>query len=179
MTAEDPDKARRDALVKEYGEVAGSFRLLTDIRFKLLAFLPLAAGAAAALLSAGSGRSGAAEAAALALSLFGLLVTLALATYNDRNDQFYDTLVGRGASIERQLGLYDGAFANRPADWFKVKLPVITWTVNHRFPVGLIYQASVGLWLFSVWAACWQLFWATTPRRAERSQRASRPRRSR
>lgn len=118
----DEQKARRESLLAEYSEVAANFRLLTDIRFKLLALLPVASGAAWALLSAGASRNGASEVRALILSLFGLLITIGLATYNDRNDQLYDTLVGRAASIEWQLGLYDGAFANRPAPWFRVRV---------------------------------------------------------
>jgi hypothetical protein len=152
-------------LLKEYGEVTANFRLLTDIRFKLLAFLPVAAGAATALLSANGGRDGAAEVRTLALAIFGLLVTLALATYNDRNDQLYDRLVGRAASIEWQLGLYDGAFANRPAAWFSIAVPVIGrhWKINHRSPVAWIYGTSSALWLFTACAAAVQLLWGNDP----------------
>jgi hypothetical protein len=160
-----PSDAHREALLKEYGEVAGNFRLLTDIRFKLLAFLPIAAGAATALLSAGGGRDGAAEVRAVALSMFGLVVTIALATYNDRNDQLYDTLVGRAASIERQLCLSDGAFANRPTSWFAITLPVVRryWSINHRTPVAWIYGTSVALWIFSTFVAAVQLGWGDDP----------------
>ena len=77
---------RRDALLKEYGEVGNNFRLLTDIRFKLLALLPIAAAAAAAL------KGDALDTQAFGLSLFGLVATLGLATYNARNDQLYDEL---------------------------------------------------------------------------------------
>jgi hypothetical protein len=160
-----PTDAHREALLKEYGEVAASFRLLTDIRFKLLAFLPIAAGAATGILSAGGGSDGAAEARALALSTFGLVITLALATYNDRNDQLYDTLVGRAASIEWQLGLSDGAFANRPTAWFAIRLPLVrpSWSINHRAPVAWIYGSSAALWIFSTCAAAVQLGWGDDP----------------
>lgn len=162
--AEGSPHDRRGALLAEYGEVGGSFRLLTEIRFKLLALLPIAAGAATGLLAAGAGRDAWGEVQALALSLFGLLVTIALATYNQRNDQLYDALVGRAASIERELGLPDGAFANRPTSWFTIRLPLRrTWPVNHRAPVALIYGASVALWLFSASAALVQLLWGDDP----------------
>ena len=153
-----PD-GRREALLAEYSEVADNFRLLTNIRFKLLALLPIAAGGATALLSAGASRNGASEVRALVLSLFGLLITLGLTTYNARNDQLYDTLVGRAASIEWELGLFDGAFANRPIEWLSVSLPVLRWPIGHRFPVALIYGASVGLWIFGVVAAVVRLAW--------------------
>jgi hypothetical protein len=139
---------RRESLLKEYAEVASNFRLLTDIRFKLLAFLPLAAAAAAALRG-GGGADGATAVMTLGLSLFGAFATIALASYNVRNDQLYDELVGRAAHIERAIGLPDGAFANRPTSWLSIRLPLgLVWAIDHRTSVGMIYGASIALWLF-------------------------------
>lgn len=132
---------RSEALLKEYTEVSNTFRALTDIRFRLLALLPIAAGAAAAVLA-----NNRASASTLAFSLFGLVVTIGLVTYNTRNDQLYDTLVARAATIERILGLPDGAFANRPRPW--LRLIGGAWKVGHRTAVAAIYGASLGLWLF-------------------------------
>jgi hypothetical protein len=132
---------RREALLAEYGEVSNNFRMLTEIRFKLLAFLPLAAGVAASVLARGD-----ATMLTLAFSLFGLVVTIGLVTYNERNDQLYDTLVARAAAIERNLGIPDGAFANRPRPWFRLARG--RWKVDHRTAVSTIYKASIALWLF-------------------------------
>jgi hypothetical protein len=132
---------RSDALLAEYREVSNNFRMLTDIRFKLLAFLPVAAAAATAVLARGN-----ATTLTLAFSLFGLVVTIGLVTYNARNDQLYDTLVARAAAIERYLGIPDGAFANRPRSWFQ--LVHGGWKVDHRPAVATIYMASIALWLF-------------------------------
>jgi hypothetical protein len=138
------DDHRREALLKEYGEVSSNFRLLTDIRFKLLAFLPIVTAAAAALKSESFGIG------SFTLSLFGLVATIGLVTYNARNDQLYDELVGRAASIERSLGLPDGAFANRPHPWLTIHLLGVSWRVDHGTGVGIIYAASISLWLFGL-----------------------------
>lgn len=139
------EQHRREALLKEYGEVSSNFRLLTDIRFKLLAFLPIATAAAAALKGDAVGGRG------LVLSLFGLAVTIGLAIYNTRNDQLYNELVGRAAEIERTLELPDGAFANRPRQWLSVSWLGIRSDIDHGTGVGVIYAASIALWLFGVY----------------------------
>jgi hypothetical protein len=140
------DATRRDALLKEYSEVGYSFRLLTDIRFRLLALLPIAAAAAAALKGDAFGIQ------AFVLSLFGLVATLGLATYNTRNDQLYEELIARAASIERSVGLPDGTFANRPRPWLDVPLGKLRWSIDHRNGVTTIYAASIALWAFGVLA---------------------------
>jgi hypothetical protein len=134
---------RRETLLKEYTEVGQTFRLLTDIRFKLLAFLPLAAGVAGAVVSRTTPQP-----ATLAFSVFGLVVTLGLITYNARNDQLYDTLVFRAAALERKLGNPDGAFANRPRPWLQFAAAGLHWKVDHRTAVATIYSATIALWLF-------------------------------
>jgi hypothetical protein len=145
--SEEGRDRRQEALLREYAEVANNFRLLTDIRFKLLAFLPVAAVAAAALK--GTGPADARTAAAtLGLSFFGLWVTAGLMRYNARNDQLYNELVGRAADIERRVGLPDGAFAHRPNPWLVIRLPLWRLPVDHGASVATIYTASIVLWLF-------------------------------
>ena len=137
-------KTRKDALLNEYTEVCSNFRMLTDIRFKLLAFLPIAAGVTAALAKENLAAIG------LPLSIFGLVVTLGLVTYNTRNDQLYDELVGRAAAIERSLDIPDGAFANRPKPWLTIRFPRVKWNIDHGTALSTIYAASIALWLFGV-----------------------------
>jgi hypothetical protein len=152
-----PQPDRREALLAEYSQISSTFQLLTEVRFKLLTFLPLAAGAAVAVINLRK-----VEVPGLVVSLFGLVVTFALVTYNKRNDQLYDTLVGRAAAIERSLGLPDGAFANRPHPWL-----VFTaagrrlWKVDHRTAIATIYYASLSLWLFGVLAVLGHLTWSS------------------
>ena len=137
MTAED---SLRSARLEEYKHVTAQFRALTDIRFKLLGLLPLGTVATVALTTGEDGRL-----SEPGIAAFGFAVTLALGTYNGRNDQHYDELVGRAAHLERQLGLPNGSFNQRPASWFHALGPV---RVEHRWPVGLIYAASAALWAY-------------------------------
>ncbi|CAN7784522.1 hypothetical protein LJR175_008409 [Variovorax sp. LjRoot175] len=156
---------RREALLKEYGEVSANFRALTDIRFRLLMLLPLSAGATAAF---GSSQSGPVN---IVLASFGLLATIGLATYNSRNDQLYDELVGRAAAIERIVGLPDGAFAHRPRAWLTLRDFGVRWKVDHRKAVALIYSTTIGVWLtlllVSVIEMCRKLYMSRVPPKSD------------
>lgn len=149
--------ARRAALLKEYEHVTQQFRALTQIRFKLLAFLPLGTIGTLAVLKYGEKTEYGEKTATPApvalfdflvpFALFGFFVTLAIFVYNLRNDQFYDELVGRAAQIERDLKLFDGSFAQRPDKWHRL-LPGVY--VEHRWPIHLVYVASAALWLWMI-----------------------------
>jgi hypothetical protein len=134
-------------LLKEYGEVSSNFRLLTDIRFKLLGLVPVATVVAAVAAAA---KQEALGGIGFVVSLFGLVVVLGLITYNVRNDQLYDELVGRAADIERSLGIRDGSYGFRPRAWLRLSLGPLRWTLNHGNALVLIYGATVAVWLTGV-----------------------------
>jgi hypothetical protein len=146
------DTQSDDSLQAEYREVANNFRTLTDIRFKLLGFLP--GGTAVIALS----KSWSKGEFSTSLSLFGLAVTLALVVYNERNNQLYDELVRRAARLERLLGLRDGYFSQRPRAWLKIRpipeTPVAKYAVpiDHAWAIGAIYRISVAAWLFMLFS---------------------------
>src|SRR5918992_3752884 len=100
----------------DYEQTVAYFLHLAETRFKLLAFLP-AATAATALISSekfsAPWRTG--------LSYLGILVTVALIIYDQRNTHIYDRLVERAKFLERRLELpswdkkriHGGAFNDR------------------------------------------------------------------
>lgn len=139
QTNDDRD-LRNSNLQAEYREVCNNFRTLTDIRFKLLAFLPIGTAAGVGLtVNANHTLSN------TLIGLFGLIVTSSVALYNTRNDQLYIELVSRAAELERHLKLKDGAFAHRPRTWRRVLL----FPVEHG-QIRLIYWASMIAWIFTI-----------------------------
>lgn len=130
-------------LQAEYKEVCNNFRLLTDIRFKLLALLPIGTGAGVALATTGT--NAATSVSSPLIGIFGLAVTASAALYNLRNDQLYNELVARAAYLERRLNLKEGGFAQRPRPWrwagpFEVTHGQIWW----------MYLSSLAAWLFVI-----------------------------
>jgi hypothetical protein len=126
-------------LVAEYHEVCNNFRLLTDIRFKLLALIPIGTGTAIALTPTGHP-----DLKTSLIGLFGFVVTSSAALYNIRNDQLYDELVSRAAQLERLLDLKEGAFAQRPRAWRQIG----PFAVNHE-KIWWIYLSSLAAWLYT------------------------------
>jgi hypothetical protein len=132
------DNRRTDIALAEYKEVVAQFRALTDIRFKLLTYLPLGTVAGAVFVSNGSQLID-----QPAVAAFALVATVCIATYNKRNDQHYDELVSRAAELEREdLRLNHGSFSYRPQSWLRYgRVPV-----EHRWPIGLLYASASALW---------------------------------
>jgi len=153
--------ARTQTLLKEYGEVGQMFRKLTDIRFRLVSFLPLVSGASVAFTVL---RNEIANVGVSFFALFGLAITIGLIIYNARNDQLYDELVSRAAAIERSVGLHDGYFANRPEPWLKIRFagsPIGLlrrgYKMDHGTALWLIYGTAAALWLSLFLAATLEL----------------------
>ena len=150
MTEADPkeipltDPDRKEIALAEYKEVLTQFRALTDIRFKLLTYLPLGTAAGAVLVSKDSALVKHPE-----ISAFAFVVTLCIATYDKRNDQHYDELVARAAELERKLQIEHGSFSHRPKSWLKYGFV----PVEHRWPIGLVYAAAAALWAYLFAAA--------------------------
>lgn len=151
--------ARREAMALEYAEINSNFRALSDIRFKLLAFLPVAAVATAVVSGRQQETTPFLEGRTAVLCVFGLLITAGLASYSARNDQIYVWLVGRAVWIERELGLVDSAFAGRPDAWLELGNSRVHWKVGHVSGVAIIYYSSAALFLLgfavSVARAAW------------------------
>jgi hypothetical protein len=133
----------------DYEQVVGVFQLLTDVRFKLLAFVPSISGAAAALLTATKITSG----IQAALAAVGFLVTLGIVIYDQRNTQLYNNVIGRAEHLEDTLRLSiatgdqrGGLFASRTR-----KPRRLFWLIpmRHDRATALIYSVSLGAWAFA------------------------------
>jgi hypothetical protein len=96
-----------EALLKEYGEVSSNFCLLTDIRFKLLAFLPIATAAAAALKGESHGVP------SLVLALFGLAATIGLAQRKRRQTAGRPAKSGESHYSSGRIGKFATSLAAR------------------------------------------------------------------
>jgi hypothetical protein len=146
----------------DYERTAQYFFHLADVRFKLLALLPIVSGTGLAIVP-----SHFRPQESLALGVLGLLVTTGVIIYDQRNSQIYNSLVGRLNLIEESLRLpamrenkqVGGAFIDRPGnDRRRMLLGVIP--ANHGLGLDLIYSASIAAWLFVVTGAglrllCW------------------------
>ena len=89
-----------DRLRFDYEQTTQLLRTLTDIRFRLLAFVPTVAGATVGLF--GHPRP---AADLFAVGLLGLVPTIGVLLYELRNSQVYTAAFQRVARLERELGM--------------------------------------------------------------------------
>lgn len=147
----------------EYEQINENFRFLADVRFKLLALIPPLGGVAVFALShlgltAGSGEGSLPTLVLVSLtSVFGLLVTLGITIYDQRNSELYNALIHRAKNLEKSFqvpsapgGLKQddrgGQFRERPGQ----KRRVIGIRAGHDLGLALIYGPVLGAWLFPI-----------------------------
>ena len=143
-----------DQLSADYNQTTSLIATLTDVRFKLLAFVPTISGAAIAVIG---NRHSTAE--LLAVGLLGLTATLGIVFYELRNTQLYDYAVHRAKKLEQRLQFVSisddtktgGLFSERPDRSFRIFGLATVW---HDRGLALVYGAAIGGWSYVVaWGA--------------------------
>jgi hypothetical protein len=114
-------------------------RTLTDVRFKLLAFIPTIAGAAVAVV----GHSGTAS-ERLAVGALGLVATLGVLVYEIRNTQAYDYALRRAQELEARLELVSISQAGMPGGLHTER------PGRHDGGLALVYGAALAGWSYLV-----------------------------
>jgi membrane protease YdiL (CAAX protease family) len=126
----------------DYEQTTQLLRTLTDIRFKLLAFVPTIAGASVGLV--GHPRP---AADLLGVGLLGLVATLGVVLYELRNSQIYAAALERASRLERDLGIASVLGAERPRASLRLGgLVAVQQTVG----LALVYGAALAGWSYLV-----------------------------
>ncbi|MDR7081040.1 hypothetical protein J2X01_000309 [Arthrobacter ginsengisoli] len=105
----------REVLRMTLTEASASWRMLTEVRFKLLALLPtISALALFAIVSPAGALADANTPVRVAAAGFGFFITLGIWIYDRRNDELYNELISRARRAEFELGIDTGVFRGRP-----------------------------------------------------------------
>ena len=130
----------------EYEQTTAYFHSLTQIRFKLLAIVPIVTGITAGLIARfGTGTTSSVPGSMIAaISLLGLLVTLGVIFYDQRNSQLYNGVLAHAHSLEEKLPK-GGPYSNRPD---RDKFLFGWWQIWGDRGLAVIYSAAVGTWLY-------------------------------
>ena len=132
-----------DRLRLDYDQTQQLLRTLTDIRFKLLAFVPTIAGASVGFF--GQARP---AAELMAIGLVGLVATVGILVYELRNSQTYAAAASRARMLEERLELGTGGLlSDRPAGTGRLfgVLPI-----TRELGLGLVYGAALAGWTYLV-----------------------------
>ena len=138
-----------DSVRIEYDQTLQLVRSLTEVRFKLLAFVPTIAGF-------GVGFFGKPRPAAelLGVGLVGLVATLGLFIYELRNSQIYAGTVRRAGELERTLGMSAGPaglLSERRGPSARLFGLLAVW---QNRGLALVYGAALAGWAYLVaWGA--------------------------
>jgi hypothetical protein len=139
---EVPSDAERAVLLAAYEQVGATWRGLTEVRFKLLALIPVVSVIALSQVLKDDDTSPLPTPAKLLIIAIGAAMSGGLWIYDTRNNELYDELISRGRRIEAELGVHTGAYLGRPASWHSV--------ISHRSALGIVYGVTLIGWLAAI-----------------------------
>jgi hypothetical protein len=134
----------------DYEQTNETIRMLTDIRFKLLAAVPAASVAIIALVVEKPDQG-----VALIVGLFGLSATFGLTLYELRNTQLYDAAIHRAKFLEQEHLKFSssapgktlgGLFSDRPPR-DRSLFGVLVW---HDQALSIIYGTAIAGWIYLI-----------------------------
>jgi hypothetical protein len=127
-----------------YEQTLQTFQMLADIRFKLLALVPLVSGAGIAFLTGDPAQVG--RELILAISLMGFIVTIGITIYNMRNSELMNVTLHRLRELERLLKLpLPGQFEGRLEHRRCFAAPIYA-----DLGLALIYGTVLAAWMFLI-----------------------------
>jgi len=154
MTDKHSRPEKNDIIQFDYEQSLQTYQMLADVRFKLLALVPLISGAAIAFLTTDPVH--ASSQLVLAGGVFGLLITLGITIYDQRNTQIMNVSRLRARELEKILRLpLKGHFQQMPPKdleflgWMKV------WSDRG---LALIYGTVLAAWVFLITRTTFDLF---------------------
>jgi hypothetical protein len=140
-------------LAADYSETLSMIRMLTDVRFKLLALVPTVS--ALGVVVAADRRVG----DAIGISLIGLVATLGFVVYDLRNSQLYSAAMHRAKALEKRMALRPsnarcgvdtadpkiagGMVSERPGT-----LRLAGVLIKHDRGLALVYSAAITGWVY-------------------------------
>lgn len=138
-----------DKLKLDYEQTCQQIRAFTDIRFKLLAFVPTLSGISVALLGNVPDPW-----TVLAVGLLGWFVTLGLVFYEMRNTGLYNAALDRAKLLEVSLGMPLATPGKERGGLFIERPPTPRWferlAVRHGQALAFVYSAALGGWSYIV-----------------------------
>jgi hypothetical protein len=138
-----------DPLRLEYDQTMQLVRSLTEVRFKLLAFVPTIAG-----FGVGSFGKPRPAAQLVAIGLLGLVATLGIFVYELRNSQIYASAVRRAGELERTLELAAGPGSLLAERGGRAARLFGLFAVWQNRGLALVYGAALAGWSYLVaWGA--------------------------
>ena len=133
----------RDLLLKLYDQVCSVWKELVGVRFKLLGLVPTVSLAllATILSTKDPAAAGLSRTSKLLIAAFGLLITVGLFIYDQRNSELHDDLISRGRRIEDELGVDTGIFRGRLG---------ASGIFKHDIATNVIYGVCILGWIVAI-----------------------------